>query len=240
MAIISKSTLSEIYNKKYFEEGKDKIVIKETNLSNPNEDVKEIVLSGVDGEYLFINPEWLKDSAQPYNSLWKGMNLFRRDCDAIILLHHNNNHYMLWVELKSGYSAVVKEAMFQIIGSYMRSKSYLNVFPDFSNVKYKELAVVVGHGETSNDNDDNVNTEVWANKKNQMEVKSVKDDLIIKYRRKLKANNGITSISGHDFGMEKMPLSASVKVDELPLIHIVVEGQYDTININEIIERCNL
>lgn len=69
MAIISKSTLSEIYNKKYFEEGKDKIVIKETNLSNPNEDVKEIVLSGVDGEYLFINPEWLKDSAQPYNSL---------------------------------------------------------------------------------------------------------------------------------------------------------------------------
>ena len=57
MAIISKSTLSEIYNKKYFEEGKDKIVIKETNLSNPNEDVKEFVLSGVDGEYLFINPE---------------------------------------------------------------------------------------------------------------------------------------------------------------------------------------
>ena len=44
MAIISKSTLSEIYNKKYFEEGKDNIVIKETNLSNPNEDVKEIVL----------------------------------------------------------------------------------------------------------------------------------------------------------------------------------------------------
>ena len=51
----------------------------------------------------------------------------------------------------------------------------------------------------------------------------------------------LLSVAGYVYaGMEEMPLSTSVKVDELPLIHIVVEGQYDTININEIIERCNL
>lgn len=235
--MITKKELSAIYRNDYFMEGTGEISIKETNLTNPNSDLKSLKLTGIDGKYLQISPQWLKDSNEPYNAKFNQLKLFRRDCDSIILMNHKGVQYALWLELKSGFDSATKEAMFQLVGSYIRSKTYLNAFSDFVSDHFVELAVVVGHPKKDDDISASGNDMVLGVKRQHTPKNATSiESLVTKYRRKLLTKN-ITNLVAADFEVDRMPFAPSVTFDKLPFVHIVTEGQDCKMSIDDILKN---
>lgn len=232
--MISKEELCKVYRSEYFDEGEDNIVITENNLTNPDSDLKEVSVSGINGRYLKISSDWLKDTCQPYQAKCNGLSILRKDCDSVFLFTHNEEEYIVWMELKSGFDSATSKAMFQLIGSSIRSKSYLNAFPSFSTHERHELCVVVSHPDDS----DAEKTEMVKNNKRLFLPKDVSssDRLSSEYRRKLRAGKGRAILKAEDFLLDKMPIADDCKFKSMPLLHLTVEGQKAAIDVSDLLK----
>lgn len=238
MGIISKSDLSTVYAEKYFTEGESSVSIIEHNRTK-DDDLETVRIVGIDGHYLQIKDCWLKDSSKPYRAEFAGLKMFRKDCDSIVLLNHKGSNYAIWMEMKSGYEGATKSAMFQIVGSYIRTKSYLNAFSAYKEDDYKELALVIGHCKQSLEDESSENELIMCNKRMITSCETKTDSLAQQYRRKLVANEGVTMLSGKDFAFDILPLRSSVLFRELPLVHFAVEGTSVNIDIEKLLEKLN-
>lgn len=235
--MISKGELSTIYKDCYFEESNSNIIISEQNPNDISKDLQELTITGLRGTYLKISPKWLNDSIEPYHAVWHNYKLFRRDCDSIILLNHDGQNYIIWIELKSSFNEVLKTALFQIVGSYMRSKSYLNAFSTFKQEDYKELSIIASHPINEQSSTDG-NTVVIDNKKLFTGKDKDKNLLLAqKYRRKLKVGGSLMIIEGTDFDLDQLPLESSVVLTKLPLVHLEANGKSLSVDINTIVNK---
>lgn len=233
--MISKGELSTIYQDCYFEESHSDIIIREHKPNDISKDLQSLTITGLRGTYLRISPEWLKDSKEPYNAAWHNYKLFRRDCDSIILLNHDGQNYIIWVELKSSFKEVLNSALYQIVGSYMRSKSYLNAFSAYKQEDYKELSIITSHPIDKQCYNDE-NTIIIDNKK-LFTGKDKKVLLAQKYRRKLKAGGALMIIEGTDFELDQLPLKSSVVLTKLPLVYLEADGISLSVDINTIVNK---
>lgn len=227
--MVNKEELSSLFNAEYFEEGMGEIVVDEPQCCSEN-DLCSVRFCGLEGCYLKIKPDWLKDTSKAYNAEWKGLRLFRRDCDSILLLCHKGVRYAIWLELKSGYNEVAKKGIFQIVGSYIRSKSYLNTFLSYNQEDYKELAVIITHGGINNKG-------VFEYKKDIILPNSNHnpEDIIVKeYRRKLKTGDGCVLLKAADFNLDKIPMTDFVKMSDLPLRCIIRKEKNVILNIEDL------
>lgn len=236
--MISKEQMSIIYKSSYFVEGNSTVTITEKELTNQQEDLKCVKLSGIDGNFFQICPEWLKDHNEPYQTKVNELKLLRRDCDSIVFVEHKGKKYALWIELKTGYNAATKDAMFQIVGSYIRSKCYLNAFDGYESDEYIELAVVVGHQKKEECLTSTVNSAIMENKRAIGDNMATKADLLAqKYRRQLIASNEVTLLDGKDFDLDKLPLASTVVFDKLPFVHEIVDGQECEVDFESVLKK---
>lgn len=241
MPMITKTDLASIYGSGFFEDGEtSNIVVKESQLTNRGVDLEEVCLRGISGYWLKINPNWLKESCGPYRSKTNGLKLFRRDCDSILLFSYEGQEYAVWLELKSGYDSVAGDAIFQVAGSYVRSKTYLNAFEAFASAKPKELLLVVSHPkevvDTANIADGNA--AVKANKKSFVPGELSASDKVARiYRRRLLAGHGVAMLHSSDFYLDALGLSTSVIFSKLPLLHLTCTGTKSVIDISDVLER---
>lgn len=67
-----------------------------------------------------------------------------KDCDGIILFEKEGQKYMLFCELKSGYSAVLK-AKNQICASYIKMKALMGTLMDFDLRDYYPIGVIFSY-----------------------------------------------------------------------------------------------
>lgn len=235
--MISKGELSTIYKDCYFEESNCDIFIQEQDPNDISKDLQELTITGLRGSFLRISPKWLKDSKGPYNAEWNNYKLFCRDCDSIVLLNHDGQNYIVWIELKSSFNEVLKTALYQIVGSYMRSKSYLNAFSTYKQGDYKEISIIASHPDNKHSSADG-NAIVFDNKK--LFTGNDKDKKVLlaqKYRRKLKAGGALMIIEGTDFELDQLPLKSSVVLSKLPLVYLEADGKSLSVDINTIVNK---
>lgn len=238
MQMINKQQMEMIYNSRYFVEGSSMVTINEKELTNLQDDLRCVKLTGIDGSFLQIYPEWLKDHSKPYQAKVNDLKLMRRDCDSIVFIEHKGKRYALWIELKTGYNNATKEAMFQIVGSYIRSKIYLNAFAGYQSDDYIELAVVIGHKPGEKNLTSSGNSSVMGNKRAFCKGMETKSDVLARnYRRKLISNGEITLLKAKDFELDKLPFVQSVTFDVLPFVHEVVDGQECEIDIESVLQK---
>ena len=239
IGMISKAQLTAVYRDTYFVEDTGDLVITERGVTNKGNDLERVTINGLTGKYLQILPNWLKDTSEPYQKLWHDCPLLRRDCDSVLLLQHNGVEYVMWIELKSGYSSATSDAMFQIVGSSIRAKSYLNTFAEYRQSEREEVGLIVSHPLQTNDvSMENGNEDVMANKRGFVPgALSKKEILIRNYRRELKANKGNAVLKSEDFSLGNLPLDRSCKFERLPLIHVTLDGVEGELDIDDVLAR---
>lgn len=241
MPMITKTDLTRIYSSEFFEDGEtSNIVVRESQLTNRGVDLEEVCLNGISGYWLKISPNWLKESCGPYRSKVNGLKLFRRDCDSILFFSYEGQEYAVWLELKSGYDSVAGDAIFQVVGSYVRSKTYLNAFEAFASAKPKELFLIVSHPKETVDiaNVADGNAAVKANKKSFVpDELSASDKIAQIYRRRLLAGHGVAMLQVSDFHLDALGLSPSVIFSKLPLLHLTCSDTKSVIDISDILEK---
>lgn len=136
--------------------------------------------------------------------------------------------------MKSGFTKIFKEAIFQISSCYIKMKSYLRNFSNYNPTEYKELGIVISLPEDSSqpiiiDNEDvlarrmgAVNNEELAGERCQREFRE--------------RGNGIFPLRGDIFKFDRLHLHDDIILREMPVISITSKKAVPEIDLKEILD----
>lgn len=170
------------------------------------------------------------------NMLKKMQDVFRTDAsltlnlrqisDGVLILDRNDEHYLVILEVKSGYSDVKRKAICQIPASYIKLKSILNDF-DINIDQYKEFGLIVSYPFKAFPNTDAGNNPLVMENKQIMT-----GDVVAKYNKSLREHQSATFV-GNDFGFDKLNhikpnlLFNKLVVKHYPVTNNCVNAQVD-------------
>lgn len=223
--------LQAIFDNETIKYTKDSISIIEKDTTNPT-DIKHIEITGFNGSSITFNHKWIKSDYDIYKKL--NPNILRKDCDGVSLIKHNNNYYFIFIELKSPFSGVTKDAILQIASSYFRSKLHLLQFKEFKNIHFTECAIAISHSENTSTQIESNDT-ILINKRRITGQESATEKIAHKYKEELKRNNQLAILKWDDIYPDKLPLLDTYFFKELPLIHLITDKSDDTFDFNNIV-----
>ena len=230
--MISSQILSDFYSVVDFQTSSDFFIIHESDRSATIKEAK-FFLSGIDFNYCG-DAFWSKseDLYQRSSQEFK----FRKHCDGFAIFSYQEQNYLVWIELKSGFNEVFNNAIFQISACYTKMKSYLNNFSSYNSADYKEFGIVVSMPENDH-NDSGIETnEIISGRRNLLikQSESVKDKT-----RRLFRKTGMINIDGKDFGANKLQLRTDILPDNLPVFHCAASSGTVDIDLKLIIAKVN-
>ena len=227
--MITIDDLQTLYDTSYFEERENHISIKEKQRDNPNA-LSEVTFT-FSGKLIYIKSCFLDHSKSIYRIHAKHLN-FKKICDGAFIIKHQDNLFLIWVELKSGYNDVCKKAIFQLPVSYIKLKSHLKNFPNYIPNHYKELGIIISYSPQESEND---NESIMVSKRKLVKYETVYDSIRFKYDKDIRTYQA-TFLNGDDFGLNDMNIQDDLKMKSLYIHHCIADSPNTTINLDAILD----
>lgn len=208
--------LQQFYNPSYFGINQNLYIWKESGQTNSNALASvEFVFQG--GTISYVKSALLKELQDAYRTdSTKTLNL-RRICDGLLFLDREEEHYLVILEVKSGFNEVRTKAIGQIPASYIKTKSMLNDFSSFNMNDYKAFGLIVSYPYIEKPPTDADNNQLV------MEGKQIMTgDIFAKYNRSLR-NHQKADFIGNDFGFDQLTqVKQDLLFDKLKVKHYPV------------------
>lgn len=219
---------SSIYDPKIFSESHSSIRV--NNIDEGEENKLEYVTLTSEGTFINIDNCILKKSKDIF-SIYDGYLSFRKDCDGICLLHLGDRKFIIFTEVKSGFSNMEKKAYFQLITSYVRCKSFLSTLDVYSPAEYEEVALAVSYPIVHKQISDNS-----MHQESRQSVISKYAFIKNHYRRQL-LDKSYLDMNMADFEINKLHLRPGLISNSLHLIHIPIQinSKYANIDLDTIL-----
>lgn len=228
--MVTKNDIAELYDPCLFSTTIDTFSLRE---SQEDASVKgaEFVLPGA--RFIVCTESVWKSSMDLYTKNSAEFE-FKRVCDGFVLCEFNGMHYMLWIELKSGFNEIFNKAIYQLSSCYIKAKSYLRNLSAYDSNDYKELGIVVSLPEEQLVRTTSGNESV-LNRRNQLvQRETASERCRRRYRR-----SGVILIKGEDFGSSQLHLSDDIMLNELPVVSFTTTEECPKIDLAKILETIN-
>lgn len=209
--------LCELFDSKFFTNTSDAFTLEE---SAKNAFVKSVTFTLPGARFAFCRESLWSASENLYAPKTESFE-FRRKCDGFAICNHEGQKYLIWVELKSSFSEVLSDAIFQLSGCYVKAKSYLTDFDVYIPGDYKELGIVVSRPIDGS-----------ADERRLGNMNPISGKVLSRFRK-----NNILELRGSDFGSEKMHLSKAIQLGKLPVFHVGVKDQTVTVDLARILSQ---
>lgn len=214
---------ASIYDPRIFSESHSSIRV--NNIEEREENKLEYVTLSSEGTFINIDNCILKKSKDIF-SIYDGDLSFRKDCDGICLLHRGDRKFIIFTEVKSGFSNMEKKAYFQLITSYVRCKSFLSTLEVYSPSEYEEVALAVSYPF--------VHKQIADNSQHQESRQSVVGKYAFlknQYRCQILDKSNL-DMNMADFEIDKLHLRSGLINNSLHLIHIPIQNNSKNANID--------
>lgn len=189
--------LQQFYNPSYFGINDNQYIWKESGQTDPN------ALASVEfifqrGTISYVKSDLLDEMQDAYRTdSTKSLNL-RKICDGLLFLDREEEHYLIILEVKSGFKEVKNKAIGQIPASYIKAQSILNDFSSFNMYDYKAFGLIISYPFIQKPPTDAENNPlVWEDKQ------IMTGDIFAKYNRLLR-NHQKADFIGNDFGFDQL------------------------------------
>lgn len=217
------SDLTSLYAPALFEEGTGSFTVHE---KNPDAKITDVTITAPDLSYIVCRENLWSASERLYCTQASGFD-FRKKCDGFALCDLDGQHYLIWIELKSGSNEVFKKALHQITSCYTKAKSYLRDIATFQATKYKEFGIVVS-STSPNDPIDPISMR-------RQGLASQEETMEAKYRRQYK-RDGFILLQGSDMKTDALPLSKEITFSRLPVVYYQSATSALTIDLKDAIK----
>lgn len=196
--MITVEDLRQIYCPEYISDADGVMTVTEEQKTNPK--ALSRVTFNFSGHIIYIKQDILDKTKEIYKKN-QGQTLFlNKICDGVLLLDTQDSHYIIYLEMKSGFSDVRKKAILQIPPSYVKINSLLKGFTSFDKSQYQEMGLIVSYPPRKYIVSDD-NPKIMAYKKNSI-MNDSKDMICEKYYSILR-DRGVAEFNGQDFYMNR-------------------------------------
>lgn len=148
----------------------------------------------------------------------------------------DGNHYLIYVELKSGYNDVGKKAIYQIPVSSIKIKSYLRNLASYVPDEYKELGLIISYPPQASDKLDAENNDMVFDAKQAYidgQAHSQANAIDQSLRR-----NGVAIIQASDFPtLSQATFHSEIQFQEMPVFHKSVTANGETIDLTPLLKQ---
>lgn len=225
--MVTKNDFSELYDSNLFTNATNSFSLRE---SQKDASVKgaEFVLPGA--EFIVCTESIWSSSTELYTKKSAEFE-FKRECDGFVLCDFNDKHYLLWIELKSGFSDIFNKAVYQLSGCYVKAKSYLRNIASYNPDEYKELGIVVSLPEEQKVRTISGNTSVLNRRTRLVLTEETASDRCRRRYRK----TGTINLKGEDFGLSQLHLSDDIMLKELPVASCTTTKECPTIDLANVL-----
>lgn len=212
-------TYSGFYNPSYFGRDENRYIWKEKENQNQTDSTAlasvEFVFHG--GTISYVKSNLLKGMQNIYRTnSTKALNL-RMVCDGLLFLDREEDHYLIILEVKSGFKEVKNKAIDQIPASYVKIKSILNDFSSYNRNDYKEFGLIVSYPYMAKPQIDAENNFIVMENK-----QIITGNVAAKYNRLLR-NHQKADFLDSDFEFDKMgPVKQDLLFNKLRVRHYPV------------------
>lgn len=229
------SELGQLYNPCFFSRHADKHTWSEKQ-NNPDALANvEFLFQG--GSISFISSQLLRKMQDVYRDDATGTLNLRRICDGVLLLDRDDKHYLVILEVKSGFGDVKKKAISQIPASYVKVKSLLNDFTSYNRNDYQEFGLIVSYPYQPKAKTDAAQNPVVMERKRIM-VQNKQEMLLSKYNKALRETHSADFL-GTDFELESFRnIDSCLFFDKLKVRHCPVADKCvnATIDLDSVIQ----
>lgn len=214
--MVSADDLRQIFCPEYILDAANSVVVKE---KQDNADALAELEFTYSGHITLIKQDVLDSTKEAYRKQYCPTLLLKKICDGVLLLDGTDgSHYIIYLEMKSGFSDVRKKAILQIPPSYLKINTLLKGFTSFNKSLYKELGVIVSYPPAA----DSANYKVMSRKKGFVGPLSNEDKCRNKYINKIRTA-GMAVFEGCDFGMDTLKnICPEMLFRELLVVHNAV------------------
>ena len=209
--------LQQFYNPSYFGVNDNQYIWKENQIDPTALASVKFVFQG--GTISYVKSNLFKKMQDAFRTdSTKFLNL-RMICDGLLFLDREEDHYLIILEVKSGFKEVKSKAIGQIPASYVKFKSILNDFSSFNMNDYKEFGLIVSYPYIEYPPTDAESNPVIMENKLKMT-----GDIFAKYNWLLQ-NHKKADFIGNDFGLDKLTqVKQELLFDKLRVKHYSVDN----------------
>lgn len=209
--------MNSIYDSCFFEKPASSFTLSEKQ--NASDKLNRVAFS-LSGNAINIRNEILSKTSEGYRKISESLS-FRKDCDGLVLIDKDDKHYLVFIELKSGFGDVANKAVFQIASSYVRLKHYLSAIDTYSPNDYQEIGIIISYPYKTVIGDREV-----LDRRNGL-INSAYSSFINRCKNEFKNGNPIL-INSSDFKIDQMNLSSNLQINNLKVINVqVTDGVTD-------------
>ena len=158
---------------------------------------------------------------------------FKKRCDGFVICNHQDKHFLIWIELKSGFNQVFNEAIYQIASCYVKMKSYLRNLSAYHLEDFIELGIVVSHPDSYVSKSILENQQIYVR---HQQLVNQNESATDKCRRRYRNTNKI-ELTGNDFGADKLHLADEIMLHKLPVISVQSNEENPTFDLLPIISE---
>lgn len=225
--MITKNKLSELYNSSLFSEHADSFSLLESD--------KGAFISGATfnlpgGSFVVCSEKLWSASTELYVKRSQDF-YFKRKCDGFVICDYNDKYYLIWIELKSGFNNIFKDAIYQIASCYVKSKSYLHNIKAYHPEEYKELGIVVSEPEDIQIYTPEQNKQIYDRR---VQLTTAEETAMDKCRRRYRKKGKII-LNGTDFGANGLQLADNIMLQSLPVVSVTSTIPHPSVDLAQII-----
>ena len=190
------------------------------------------------GNISYISSSLLKEMQNAYRVNEKGLLKLRKICDGILFLDRGDEHYLVVLEVKSGFKEVKSKAILQIPASYVKIKSILNDFSNYKDGDYKELGLIISYPYVKYAPTDSENNHVVID--NKLAMIGDKNEIVTSKYIKSLQNTTVAEFDGHDFEFDSLiDVKPELFFDKLKVIHNSVDNNCvnAVVDLDKVIEK---
>lgn len=202
---------------------------------NKNNGLAEVNLF-VKDSYILLKPEFLKRSENLYRKIDRLISLRQINDGTLLIDDAEGNHYLVYVELKSGYKDVGKKAIYQIPVSSIKIKSYLRNLASYVPGEYKELGLIISYPPQDSDKLDADNNDMVFDAKQTYidEQTHSSTNLIDQSLRR----SGKAIIQAPDFPtLSQAAFHPDIRFQGMPVFHQSVTTNGETIDLMPLLKQ---
>ena len=219
--------LTSLYEPTLISEGSGSVHLNEKQ--NKTSGLAEVYLL-VNGSYILLKPEFLKCSENLFRKIDKQISLRSINDGTLLIDDATGNHYLVYIELKSGYNDVGKKAIYQIPVSSIKIKSFLRNLASYIPGEYKEMGLIISYPPKQADRLDAANNDmVFEAKQNYIEsqVQPTPNPIAQSLRQ-----TGRADIQAADFPtLSQAPFHPDIRFQRMPVFHKSVTTDGETIDL---------
>lgn len=214
--------LTGFYNETLFFSEKNNVTIKETDKGAT---VKSATINCQNADFDFSTEKIWSAGENLYRKESGGYK-FRSKCDGFLICRTENKNYLIWIELKSGFSEVFNKAIYQLSACYVKMKSYLRTISTYKAEDFEEIAIVVSHPEDDKSQSIEENDSVLSRRNTLVSEETPSDKCRRRYRK-----TGTITIDEADFDSGKLHLVSDILPHNLRVFHIPTETEQANIDL---------